>query len=73
MSESKLNPAKIDAVVEFVRKNPGCTKIAAAASVSKQPSYGYRFVQGAIDQGKIAAERDTTKIGRPYSLNLTAS
>jgi hypothetical protein len=68
MSESKLNPEKIAAVVAFVKANPGCTKKAASESVAKQASYGYRFVQGAIAQGLVLCERDMNKVGRPYAL-----
>ena len=68
MSESKLNPEKIAAVVAFVKANPGCTKKAASESVAKQASYGYRFVQGAITQGLITCSRSTNVVGRPYAL-----
>lgn len=71
-SKSTPNPAKVAAVVEFVRNNPGCTKRAASAAVAKQASYGYRFVQAAIDQGLIVARQNTNAIGRPYALNLPA-
>lgn len=72
MSEKKteLNPEKIDAVVAFVAKNPGCTKKAASEAAAKQASYGYRFVQAAIEQGKIKAERQPNVLGRPYVLNV---
>ncbi len=66
----ELNPEKIAAVVSFVRANPGCTKKAASAAVAKQASYGYRFVQGALDQGLIVAERALNVVGRPYALKL---
>jgi hypothetical protein len=68
MSESKLNPEKIAAVVSFVKANPGCTKKAASESVAKQASYGYRFVQGAIAQGLITCDRALNVVGRPYAL-----
>lgn len=68
-SESpKMNPAKIAAVVEYVKANPGCTKRAAAGAVAKQASYGYRFVQAAIDAGLVTCTRDLNALGRPYAL-----
>lgn len=70
MSEPKLNQDKIAAVVAFVKANPGCTKKAASEAVAKQASYGYRFVQGALDQGLIVAERALNVVGRPYALKL---
>jgi len=70
MSEPKLNQDKIAAVVAFVKANPGCTKKAASEAVAKQASYGYRFVQGALDQGLIIAERALNVVGRPYALKL---
>lgn len=71
MSEkSELNPEKIAQVVAYVRANPGCTKRAASASVAKQASYGYRFVQAALDQGLLKAERNMNIIGRPYALTI---
>lgn len=66
----KMNPEKVAAVVEFVRANPGCTKRAASAAVAKQASYGYRFVQAALDAGLITSTRDANKLGRPYALNI---
>ena len=39
MSDSKhLNQEKINAVVEFIRQNPGCTKRAASDAVAKRPA-----------------------------------
>lgn len=72
MSESSkpVNPEKIAAVVAFVRENPGCTKRAAAGAVAKQASYGYRFVQAAIDAGLLTTTRELNKLGRPYVLNV---
>jgi hypothetical protein len=67
-TENKLNQDKVTAVVDFVAANPGCTKKAASAAVAKQASYGYRFVQGAIDQGLIKSERALNVVGRPYAL-----
>jgi hypothetical protein len=67
-NECTPNPAKVAAVVEYVRNNPGCTKRAASAAVAKQASYGYRFVQAAIDQGLIVATQNVNAIGRPYAL-----
>jgi hypothetical protein len=72
MSEPKLNQDKIAAVVAFVKANPGCTKKAASEAVAKQASYGYRFVQGALDQGLIIAERALNVVGRPYALSVKA-
>jgi len=69
-TETVLNPAKIQAVVAFVSRNPGCSKRAASEAVAKQASYGYRFVQAAIEQGLIKAERQLNKIGRPYILKV---
>ena len=69
MSKSpELNPEKIAAVVAFVKANPGCTKKAASEAVAKQASYGYRFVQGALDQGLLKSERAVNVVGRPYAL-----
>lgn len=71
MSEPKeLNPEKIAAVVAYVQANPGCTKKAASEAAAKQASYGYRFVQAAIEQGKIVATRQENVLGRPYILNV---
>jgi hypothetical protein len=70
MSEQKLNPDKIKAVVEFVRANPGCTKKTASEAVAKQASYGYRFVQEAISLGLIKSERALNVVGRPYALSV---
>jgi len=73
MTEPKspeLNPEKIKAVVAFVKANPGCTKKAASEAVAKQASYGYRFVQGALDQGLITCERALNVVGRPYALQV---
>lgn len=66
----ELNPEKIAAVVAYVKKNPGCTKKAASEAAAKQASYGYRFVQAAIEQGKITATRQENVLGRPYVLNV---
>ena len=73
MSEKKqteLNPEKIKAVVAFVKANPGCTKKAASEAAAKQASYGYRFVQAAIESGAITATRQENVLGRPYVLNI---
>ena len=71
MSDSKpLNQEKIDQVVEYVRQNPGCTKRAASEAVAKQASYGYRFVQGAIAQGRLKCDRALNVVGRPYALTV---
>jgi hypothetical protein len=72
MSEKNpLNPDKIDAVVAFVKANPGCTKKAASEAVAKQASYGYRFVQAAIEQGRVMATRQENVLGRPYVLKAS--
>jgi hypothetical protein len=71
MSDQKLNPEKIKAVVEFVRSNPGATKKQASEAVAKQASYGYRFVQGALDLGLIKADRALKVVGRPYALTVS--
>lgn len=76
MSESKSsespskspNPERVAAVVAFVAANPGCTKREASAAAAKQTSYGYRFVQAALDQGLIRSERNMNALGRPYAL-----
>ena len=71
MSDSKpLNQEKINAVVSFVAANPGCTKKAASEAVAKQASYGYRFVQGAIAQGRLKCDRALNVVGRPYALTV---
>jgi hypothetical protein len=67
-SEPKINQSKVAAVVEYVRANPGCTKRSASAAVAKHASYGYRFVQAALTQGLIAAERAPGVRGQPYAL-----
>jgi hypothetical protein len=69
-SDKPLNPEKIKAVVEFVKANPGCTKKAASEAVAKQASYGYRFVQAAIESGAVKAERQANVLGRPYVLSV---
>lgn len=66
-----MNPEKVAAVVDFVRKNPGCTKQQAAAAVAAHPSYGNKFVAAAIEQGLIRATQDLAARGRPYSLTLS--
>ena len=67
---AELNPEKIQEVVKFVAANPGCTKRAASEAVAKNASYGYRFVQGAIDAGLVEATRDLNKLGRPFALTV---
>ncbi|HTX65625.1 MAG TPA: hypothetical protein VMD31_07620 [Opitutaceae bacterium] len=58
--------AKMAAAIEFVKENPRCTKMAAAAAVGPNGSlrFGYAVVDRALKAGFIGA----VPVGRRYEL-----
>ena len=61
---------KMKAAVEFVRNNPGCTKLAPAEAVGPNGSrrYGYATVDRCIRAGLIVAER----LNNRYALTVAS-